>query len=148
MKPEIFSRTDYKGQRWFVRLGERVYLSTNNAGFTSYDAAKVIADQLAVDPDSVEQAPPPPEKKPAVIRGDYSGSRSYRLPRPINIDPTTPDGFRDITASSGIKTAWARKVQTLESRLARVLADDPYNFDRIKTLRKSLSESLIGQQYA
>ena len=72
----------------------------------------------------------------------------YQTPRPIKLDPTTRDGFRDIAAVSGIHTAWAQKVRVLEERLDNALTIDPYNFPHIKTLRKAFATAKLGQQYA
>lgn len=158
MQIKIVTRDTTRGQRWFVRHGERTYLDTANDGFTSYDAAKLVAEQLAIDPASIEEAPTPPPTKPAkpVIVPLKSESQRmieactsrYQTPRAIALDPTTPDGFRDIAAVSGIHTAWAQKVRALEDKLEHTIDDDPYNFARIDELRKSLATAKLGQQYA
>jgi hypothetical protein len=159
MKPEIFTRDSHRGQRWFVRLGDRICLdAAKQDGFTSYDEAKAIADQLAVDPDSVEPCEPDTDKgkkKPPVVppksetqRTIQSWSRSHNIPRPIKLDPTTKEGFVDIARATNIANAWAQRVRALEERLDNVLAIDPYNFTHIKSLRKALATAKLGQQYA
>lgn len=88
---------------------------------------------------------PPKSEAQRIIE---SWGRSYNTPRPIKLDPTIPDGFRDIATLFGIATAWERKVRALEAKLERALADDPYNLPHIKALRKSLATAKLGQQYA
>ena len=159
MQPAIFTRDTHRGQRWFVRLGERIYLdAAKQDGFTSYDAAKAVAGQVAVDPDSVEQCEPDTDKeqkKPPIVppkseaqRTIESWSRSHNTPRPTKLDPTTKEGFADITRATNIANAWAQRVRALEERLDNALTIDPYNFPHIKTLRKALATAKLGQQYA